>query len=126
MNRAHLLIQLTRVYPFETNLKSTKFIESRKAAAFSDLYSSLCSFKFKLSNVKSFVPVISEQVEWISTRGEFVWEENGGRGSDASRFAIWRPCPGIWETRRRHRSPRLRGTERGGGAVGAHEARREG
>lgn len=86
----------------------------------------LCSFKFKLSNVKSFVPVISEQVEWISTRGEFVWEENGGRGSDASRFAIWRPCPGIWETRRRHRSPRLRGTERGGGAVGAHEARREG
>lgn len=86
----------------------------------------LCSFKFKLSNVKSFVPVISEQVEWISTRREFVWEENGGRGSDASRFAIWRPCPGIWETRRRHRSPRLRGTERGGGAVGAHEARREG
>lgn len=24
------------------------------------------------------------------------------RGSDASRFAIWRPCPGIWETQRRH------------------------
>lgn len=39
-----------------------------------------------------------------STRREFVWEgkENGGRGSDASRFAIWRPCPGIWETQRRH------------------------